>query len=1132
MTHRTRSAIGRFLALRSASALALIVAASPLAAQQTTGKIEGAVTDQQGGPVANAQVSIVGTSFGALTNERGYYFINNVPVGTHTLRARFIGYTAAEVTGVRVLGGQTITQNVKLTASAVAIGPVTVEAAANPMVPRDQVTSKSIIAGDLLASLPVDDARGVLRLTPGVVESEEAAGLSIRGGRPGETNVYIDGAPVRGTNGPLARAGQLDSRGATTDARRLGTHADLGALAPITVGTNAVEEASVTTGALGVEFSDAQSGVIALTTRAGGARLEGSVSAETDEPMARSVSRGFNRFQGSLGGPVPRVANLTWFASGVLQGQRSGNRAMGAADIPTFVFGGVDAIVPDTAADGTVTQVTLPRYVQYSGACGRLNASLPDTSALARDISGNYGFDCQGYRRPMDWETSLQLQGKLQYTYGSGSTVSLTGVSNGDQSRDFPGRDIGNPAAYRGRHFWRRMGVLNWNHQVTRTAERALSIQANASWQRDRFVEGPLDPASEVDTRDPTLGIQFKSLKFGGNLGVLPFPLTDEIIRNIRTNDGLRLPLLDRTDLAASQEFRLNPYGLATNSWFTFGLDESADMLAETRYTGRLVVDWQANRFHRFTLGGDVKKTDLSLWSSSLITQIFMNAYVAEPIQYGFFAADRLDLGDVVLELGARYDYYDSKTLFAKTPGFTFAHPDWNSQAISDNDPTTITDDTAYANSLARVFTPSRGHHTISPRLRVSFPITEKTGFRLSYAHQVQSPEFSTLLQGINSDLSFTNSNDVFGRDLDFGKTILFEFGVRHAFSRDMVLDISAYNKDKVSDFAARVVRVVNPGEVADTPGVNILTNRDFGNARGVEVKFDRRVGNYVNATAAYTFQVARNTGSDPFTYLNTFARTISAFGEFGRIPPAEQAQRTDDDRTHNFVGAIAMTFPSDWKKGTPLGEALRNVNAFLTFRVVSGLPYTRIRNNGDGQTAPHLDCGLGCRVEEGETLNNQVLPWTKMVDLRVNKGFRVGRFDWTVYADVRNLFNFRNTVGAFAETGDDVNSRHVENQVGRPDLGSGEFQNLWNEARAVPGGSVLNEATKAVNLRGSCSVWIKPVNCESLRRVEARFGDGDGIYTLAEQERVIDTYYNAQFGAWRFNGAPRQIRVGAEVNF
>src|SRR6266542_1202015 len=136
MTRRVRSAFGRFLALGCACVLTLLVLASWLAAQQTAGKIEGTVTDDKGAPGASAQVTIGGTCFGALTDNKGYYFLNNVPVGTYTVRTKFIGYTAAEVPGVRVQGGFTLTVNVKLIPSAVAIGPVTVEAAANPIVPR------------------------------------------------------------------------------------------------------------------------------------------------------------------------------------------------------------------------------------------------------------------------------------------------------------------------------------------------------------------------------------------------------------------------------------------------------------------------------------------------------------------------------------------------------------------------------------------------------------------------------------------------------------------------------------------------------------------------------------------------------------------------------------------------------------------------------------------------------------------------------------------------------------------------------------------------------------------------------------------------------------------------------------
>ena len=1087
MIDRVRNA---FAFLVSSAVFALAVAAAPLAAQQTTGKLEGTVSDQAGAPVANAQVFVVGTSFGAVTNDKGYYFVNNVPVGTYTLRAQFIGYAPAEVRGVRVLGGQTITENIKMQSSAVVLTAITVTDASNPIVPRDQVTSKGIIAGDLVDHLPVDDVRAILSLTPGVVESGASAGVSIRGGRPGEANVYIDGAPIRSTNSgsPL-----------------------------VSLGTNAIEEASVTTGALGVEFSDAQSGVVSYTTRAGGSQLAGSGSYETDQPFGNSL--GLNRFEGSLGGPVPGVTNLRFFGSAVLLGQLSQNRGMDAELQPVFTRLGIDTLASSTDASGNVSTVALPRYAQYSGTCGSFGSAA---TPVAQDIKNNYGIACQGIRRPMDWSSSIQLQSKLQYTYGSGSSVSLTGIASGDQQRFTPGTSIANPSIYRGTHSWTRMAILNLNHQVSRSAERSLAITANLAYARDRNIIGPLDPASEATTRDPSMGIQFGALQFAG-FDNFPFPITDQIIRDQRTNSGTRgVPLFDAyangniKDIGQSS--RNNPFGMA-QQFPTEGFTTTGTLYTENRLTGRLVVDWQANRYHRFTLGGDAKRTDLAYWSSNLARQIFMNAYVVKPVQYGMFASDRLDLGDVVLELGARWDYYNSKALFSNTPLYiSSAGPAlWN--------PASASSDTAYANSLARTFTPAVGHHTISPRLRVSFPITEHTGFRLSYSHQVQSPEFTTLMTGINNDLSFTNTNDIVGRDLDFGKSILFEFGVRHAFSQDLVLDVSAYNKDKVSDFAARILPFPDPKDSTKLTGINVLTNRDFGNSRGVDTKLDWRIGANLSTAVAYTFQVSKNTGSDPFSYLNTFARQVSA--QTGVTPPPEAAQRTNDDRTHSLVGSFALQLPNDYRKGTTAGSILRDLGVFATFRVQSGLPYTRLVNSGDGQTAPRLNFGLGGRTEPGATLNAFEMPWTKNVDLRLNKGVRLGRMDATLYADVRNLFNFRNIVGVFAETGDVRNDKNRQQTIGDPALGTGEYGLLWSEAREAGALGTGN----AVDLT-SCASWGSQIDCVSLRRAEARFGDANGVYTLSEQERAFNTGYDAFNGSWRFYAPARRVRLGVELKF
>jgi hypothetical protein len=1074
MTHRVKSAFGAFLVL-------LGLAVSPLAAQQTSGKVEGTVTDQANVPIANAQVFVVGTSFGAVTNDRGYYFINNVPVGTYTVRAQFIGYAPAEVRGIRVQGGQTATVDVKMQSSAVVLTGVTVTAAANPIVPRDQVASKSIVSGDLVQNLPIDDVRNIIAVQPGVVESGASGGVSIRGGRPGEANVYIDGAPVRAQNSGSQR---------------------------VNLGTNAVEEASVTTGALGVEFADAQSGVISFTTKAGGPTYAGSGSWETDSPFGDAISVGYNRFEANFGGPVPKIQNLTFFLSTVMQGQLSDFRGYGQDKTPTYVMGGLDTTV--TLSTGEL--VAIPQFVQYSGEC----PSGSDPANASRNaILNNYGVECQGRRFPMDWTSNQSIQAKLQYTYGAGSRVALSGLASGQQGRNWPGSSIGDPAAFSGFHNYSRFLVLDATHTFIRGAERALSLNLNFSRQRDAQVAGPLDPAYEVGSRSPALGIEWGTMQFG--FGDFPAVIDEDIIRNIRTNSGLRVPFLNRSDLENRQPYRMNPFAL-DDSWRTAGLNITGTLYSETRYTGRAFVDFQANRYNRFQFGGDFVQTDLSYWQSGMLRQFAMDAYVVDPIKYGIFGSDRLDLGDVVLDLGLRYDYYNSNALFARTPGRIYTNPAYQANYInSPNDPA------VYAAFLAdtSIFTPSVGHSALSPRLRVSFPVTENTGFRLSYSHQVQTPEFTTLLTGVNNDLDFTNTNDVFGRDLNFGKSILFEFGVRHAFSQDMVLDISAYNKDKVSDYAARVLPFADPLNPGDTINVNVLTNSDFGNVRGVDVKLDRRVGSYLNASVAYTFQLAKGTGSDPLSYIRTISRQISQVTG-SRVPPSQAILPTDDNRTHNIVGSVGLTLPGDWRRGTTAGKILGDFSAFATFRFVSGLPYTRLENTGAGQLAPRLAFGLV--GSQAEPINASTMPWIKNIDLRLNKGFRAGRLDFSVYADVRNLMNFKNITSLFVETGDVVNALHRETTL------SSAFTRMSLEA----GDNGALRASGDIDL-SSCGSWAGadgPVNCVMMRRTEARFGDGNGVYSVGEQERALNSYYDAFNGPQWLYGAPRHIRLGVELNF
>ena len=92
------------------------VIASSVVGAQAPATIRGAVRDSiTGRGVPSAQVQIVGTTRGTLTDSLGEYVIRDLSAGAHTVRAQRIGY-ASTTRVVRVGGGETATADFALTA--------------------------------------------------------------------------------------------------------------------------------------------------------------------------------------------------------------------------------------------------------------------------------------------------------------------------------------------------------------------------------------------------------------------------------------------------------------------------------------------------------------------------------------------------------------------------------------------------------------------------------------------------------------------------------------------------------------------------------------------------------------------------------------------------------------------------------------------------------------------------------------------------------------------------------------------------------------------------------------------------------------------------------------------------------
>src|SRR3989440_7808439 len=247
----------------------------------------------------------------------------------------------------------------------------------------DTLRSGFRLSGDRLRRLPIDDPRHALVLIPGVrltspdIGITPGAALLIRGSPAGRGNVYVDGAPVRFQTVGGAGGGPA---------------------------SNAIGDVTVLTGVAPAFVADAGGGVIAYETRSGGDRLGGDLRWDSDEPFSDASSVGYNRIEGMLGGPLARARKLTFFLSGMLQGQRSSYRGLDASTIPAYMPAETDTIV-----DVGGTPVSLPLWQVAS----------------------------TGLRRPLDWSTARRAQAKLRYRYGARSSLSVTLLDGDIQERAF-----------------------------------------------------------------------------------------------------------------------------------------------------------------------------------------------------------------------------------------------------------------------------------------------------------------------------------------------------------------------------------------------------------------------------------------------------------------------------------------------------------------------------------------------------------------------------------------------------------------------------------------------------------------------------------------------------------------------
>src|SRR5579859_5464507 len=235
-------------------AVGLLLIAPALVFAQTTGDIQGRVTDQSGGTLPGVTVEATSPNLQGsrtvTTGSDGRYQFASLPPGQYKVTANLSGFAAVQKNATVQLDS-TVTVNLQLQLATHEAVTVTAEA---PLVDTSSTTTGTNYSAKVIESLPVTrNYADVIRLNPGVnVDRGETQGralaLTVYGATSVENQFIIDG--VNTTNVIKGFQGKA-------------------------INTEFIQEVEVKTGGYQAEYGRALGGVINVITKSGGNQFHG-----------------------------------------------------------------------------------------------------------------------------------------------------------------------------------------------------------------------------------------------------------------------------------------------------------------------------------------------------------------------------------------------------------------------------------------------------------------------------------------------------------------------------------------------------------------------------------------------------------------------------------------------------------------------------------------------------------------------------------------------------------------------------------------------------------------------------------------------------------------------------------------
>lgn len=944
------------------------------------GSIKGKVVDSEGKSVVGASVRIEGTRLGGFVKADGKYAVSNISPGSYKVRFTSVGYQTTEVT-VKISSDEVTDVNITMKPEGKTTDEITVYG--NNLVSNIDIGMKREFDNKMLTSIGREGIQSIVGLSAGVFNS--GGGFIIRGSRENESQIRVDGFDVG--NQFTGGFGMVGS-----------------SYYPM-ISSFATEEVQVLTGGFSAEYGNALGGIVNSTARTGRTdRYEGYFRWRTDVPAlwgsqasglklvregdrykaidygpgAKLQGGSETKLEFGAGGPIPLLGKSTFFisASNFYEKYRSNSYEIydpwhfdGQGN---WVRNNLGLLPGNQSWVKNITgrmklAVTSVVDLTVGGSFGMTNIESSGQGWIYADDPGSveglpsYGVPEYKAKQAVVNQLVTNIMAKVSHRLSSSSyyefNVSNTS-NNDDQSKRM---NFNDPSYFSGYDVW--MPQDKW-----------------------RAVNSQLIPESDKVLDQYELLTQIKRSKDLYYYGDIP----------------LVNPLTGYIEGAGSATTGRNAYGLVgyftghgNDRSFSFRrgnywqIDGNYNLLTEDKEFGHSFktgfelrfynmqrhmnsLPWDENAFkdvYTNQWGGNIYEFDnptLFNKTSKGFTPMSMAAYVQDQITYK----------GIIFTPGLRFDLFSPNSTFR-----TILNPFQPVQA-----------DTAMSNSTAK--------YQISPRINVTYPITDRSNVSISYGLLFMMPQLQYLFDGFST--ARLRGNATLGDpNIKAQRVNQYQVTYSNQVTDEFALDVAAYYKDIYNQLGISYIPAVPDAYF-------IYTVADYGNTKGLEITFRKMATDHFGFNINYNLSQSVATAQSPDANYNL---PTDPYTDKYAVPLAEIP--TSSDRRHRVN--VILNFIWGKEDGPSIAgfKPLENVNINLTGFFQTGLPYTRLDKSG--------------KAVGEENAERQPSIWN--TNFRLSKGFWLK--DWfgdgagnsmlELFVDIDNIFNLRTVAGVFSRTGDPI---------------------------------------------------------------------------------------------------------------